>query len=400
MPVTNNTVSSAIKSHSEYITPSLQDLQHLLWTRRGASGHVDQVWPRIYLGDKWAAKDKRSLQSLQITHILNAADGKYNVCTGARYYRDKNIIYHGVEAFDTTAFDISPFFYSAAKFIKEALEKPGGKVLVHCAMGLSRSATLVLAFLMIYENKTLVDALKAISSLNKGHRPVAYPVLECKGKPFKRYTARDKGTLLNLGITHIVNAAHGIYHINTGAKYYSDTQMHYLGVEADDDPEFDLSPFFHPTAKFIRAGLNSPKGKVFVNCAMGVSRSATLVLAYLMICQNVTLLEAIKAVCEHRDVFPNSGFLSQLRQLDLALTLERRKKKKPQKTALDRYNLEKMGITHVLNKADGKWNVGTGPEYYNDMTTEYYGVEAEDLPRFDLGQFFFTQFIDSALSNP
>ncbi|XP_033887619.1 dual specificity protein phosphatase 13-like [Acipenser ruthenus] len=144
------------------------------------------------------------------------------------------------------------------------------------------------------------------------------------------YTARDKGTLLNLGITHIVNAAHGIYHINTGAKYYSDTQMHYLGVEADDDPEFDLSPFFYPTAKFIRAGLNSPKGKVFVNCAMGVSRSATLVLAYLMICKNVTLLEAIKAVCEHRDVFPNSGFLSQLRQLDLALTLERRKKKKPQ----------------------------------------------------------------------
>ncbi|MGH0116735.1 UNVERIFIED_CONTAM: hypothetical protein FKN15_021283 [Acipenser sinensis] len=338
MPVTNNTVSSAIKSHSEYITPSLQDLQHLLWTRRGASGHVDQVWPRIYLGDKWAAKDKRSLQSLHITHILNAADGKYNVCTGARYYSDMNIIYHGVEAFDTTAFDISPFFYSAAKFIREALEKPGGKVLVHCAMGLSRSATLVLAFLMIYENKTLVDALKAVSE----HRNISPNMgflgqlrkldmrLNDERKLRREYTARDKGTLLNLGITHIVNAAHGIYHINTGAKHYSGTQMHYLGVEADDDPEFDLSPFFYPTAKFIRAGLNSPKGKVFVNCAMGVSRSATLVLAYLMICQNVTLLEAIKAVCEHRDVFPNSGFLSQLRQLDLALTLERRKKKKPQ----------------------------------------------------------------------
>ncbi|XP_041125479.1 dual specificity protein phosphatase 13-like isoform X1 [Polyodon spathula] len=164
MPVTNNTVSSAIKSQSEYITPSLQDLQHLLWTRRGASGHVDQVWPRIYLGDKWTAKDKRSLQSLKITHILNAADGKYNVCTGARYYSDMNILYHGVEAFDTTAFDISPFFYSAAKFIRKALDTPGdGKVLVHCAMGLSRSATLVLAFLMIYENKTLVDAVKAVS---------------------------------------------------------------------------------------------------------------------------------------------------------------------------------------------------------------------------------------------
>ncbi|KAK6487490.1 dual specificity protein phosphatase 13-like [Huso huso] len=140
--------------------------------------------------------------------------------------------------------------------------------------------------------------------------------------------ARDKCTLLNLGITHIVNAAQGIYQVNTGAKYYRDTQMHYLGVEADDEPEFDLSPFFYPTAKFISAGLGSRK--VFVNCAMGVSRSATLVLAYLMICKNATLLDALKAVCKHRDVFPNSGFLSQLRQLDLALTLERRKEREPQ----------------------------------------------------------------------
>ncbi|XP_041116976.1 dual specificity protein phosphatase 13-like [Polyodon spathula] len=144
------------------------------------------------------------------------------------------------------------------------------------------------------------------------------------------YAARDKRTLLNLGITHIVNAAQGICQVNTGAKYYRDTQMHYLGVEADDEPEFDLSPFFYPTAKFISAGLGSLQGKVFVNCAMGVSRSATLVLAYLMICKNVTLLDAIKAVCKHRDIFPNSGFLSQLRQLDLTLTLERRKEKEPQ----------------------------------------------------------------------
>ncbi|XP_069044983.1 dual specificity protein phosphatase 13B [Lepisosteus oculatus] len=139
------------------------------------------------------------------------------------------------------------------------------------------------------------------------------------------YTARDKGALFNLGITHIVNAADGRYHVNTGACFYSDMPVLYYGVEADDHPEFDLSLFFYPTARFIRSAL-SQKGKVFVHCAMGISRSAALVLAFLMICENLTLVDAIKTVRKHRDVCPNSGFLSQLRELDLALMLERKRK--------------------------------------------------------------------------
>ncbi|MBN3312278.1 DS13B phosphatase, partial [Atractosteus spatula] len=59
---------------------------------------------------------------------------------------------------------------------------------------------------------------------------------------------------------------------------------------------------------------------------MGISRSAALVLAFLMICENLTLVDAIKTVRKHRDVCPNSGFLSQLRELDLALMLERKRK--------------------------------------------------------------------------
>lgn len=73
------------------------------------------------------------------------------------------------------------------------------------------------------------------------------------------------------------------------------------------------------------------------------------------------------------------------------------------KTALERHNLEKMGITHILNAAEGKWNnVATGPDYYNGMNIYYYGVEAEDIPTFNLAQFFYraAQFIDQALSNP
>lgn len=69
------------------------------------------------------------------------------------------------------------------------------------------------------------------------------------------------------------------------------------------------------------------------------------------------------------------------------------------KTALDRYSLEKSGFTHILNAAHGRWNVDTGPEYYRDMDIIYHGVEADDLPSFNLGQFFYSaaEFIDKAL---
>lgn len=57
-------------------------------------------------------------------------------------------------------------------------------------------------------------------------------------------------------------------------------------------------------------------GRVLVHCHVGVSRSATLVLAYLMLKQKLTLVEAIHVVKDNRGVVPNRGFLRQLIQLD------------------------------------------------------------------------------------
>lgn len=78
-----------------------------------------------------------------------------------------------------------------------------------------------------------------------------------------RVAARDKGTLHSLGITHIVNAAHGppkpspgsYLYVNTGPRFYRDMTVDYYGVEADDAIDFMLSPFFYSTARYIRAAL-------------------------------------------------------------------------------------------------------------------------------------------------
>uniref|UniRef100_A0A672JKG2 Dual specificity protein phosphatase n=1 Tax=Salarias fasciatus TaxID=181472 RepID=A0A672JKG2_SALFA len=128
--------------------------------------------------------------------------------------------------------------------------------------------------------------------------------------------ARDKSTLSLLGVTHILNAAAGRHRINTGQLFYSDLEVEYLGVEASDHPEFNLQPYFSPAAQFIESALKK-NGQVLVHCAMGVSRSGALVLAYLMISQGLSLVESIIAVRLNRDIAPNSGFLEQLRNCPL-----------------------------------------------------------------------------------
>ncbi|XP_075466439.1 dual specificity phosphatase 29 [Ascaphus truei] len=137
-------------------------------------------------------------------------------------------------------------------------------------------------------------------------------------------TALDRDSLEKAGFTHIVNAAHGRWNVDTGEDYYSDMTVEYYGVEADDLPRFNLSQFFYPSAQFICTALSNPNSKVLVHCAMGRSRSASLVLAYLMIYKNMTVVDASTQVLKHRCILPNRGFLKQLRELDIKLALERR----------------------------------------------------------------------------
>nr|XP_020445346.1 dual specificity protein phosphatase 26-like [Monopterus albus] len=80
----------------------------------------------------------------------------------------------------------------------------------------------------------------------------------------------------------------------------------YMGIEAHDSCDFDISVHFCAAADFIHRALSSG----------GVSRSATLVLAYLMLKQNLTLVEAICAVKDKRGIIPNRGFLRQLIKLN------------------------------------------------------------------------------------
>lgn len=135
--------------------------------------------------------------------------------------------------------------------------------------------------------------------------------------------AKDKNYLRQMGITHVLNTAEGknFTQVDTGHFYYRDCPtIRYKGFQLMDMPSADISKYFHIAANFIDEGIRSG-GRVLVHCMMGVSRSATCAIAYLMIKRGMTLSEALNVCRAHRDIRPNDGFIRQLQQLDRELRL-------------------------------------------------------------------------------
>ncbi|XP_051493996.1 serine/threonine/tyrosine-interacting-like protein 2 isoform X1 [Apus apus] len=134
--------------------------------------------------------------------------------------------------------------------------------------------------------------------------------------------AVNKSRLKRLGITHVLNAAHGTG-VYTGPDFYNGLNIQYLGIEIDDFPDMDISKHFRRAAEFVDEALLTYRGKILVSSEMGISRSAVLVAAYLMIYHHMTILEALMTLRKKRAIYPNDGFLKQLRDLNEQLLEER-----------------------------------------------------------------------------
>jgi hypothetical protein len=108
------------------------------------------------------------------------------------------------------------------------------------------------------------------------------------------------------GITDIVNVARELR--NKFPEKFS-----YYDLLFDDDVNQRITAYLDDTVDYIHM-LISNNCKVFVHCYMGVSRSASIVIAYLIKYNYMTYDEAFKFVSEKRYVKPNKGFEKELRE--------------------------------------------------------------------------------------
>lgn len=75
-----------------------------------------------------------------------------------------------------------------------------------------------------------------------------------------RSVAVNKARLKRIGITHILNTAHGTG-VYTNESFYAGMNIKYMGIEVDDFPDADISVHFRPTAEFLDDALLTHKGR-------------------------------------------------------------------------------------------------------------------------------------------
>ncbi|XWS51488.1 hypothetical protein CRYUN_Cryun12cG0180700 [Craigia yunnanensis] len=121
----------------------------------------------LFIGGALAARSVYTLQHFGVTHILCLCSNE--IGQSDSQYRDL-FEYKNFSICDNEDSNISSIFEEACDFI-DHVEQIGGKVLVHCFEGKSRSATVVIAYLMLRKNLTLLEAWNALKRVHRRAQP-------------------------------------------------------------------------------------------------------------------------------------------------------------------------------------------------------------------------------------
>ncbi|CAF1104920.1 unnamed protein product [Adineta steineri] len=194
------------------------------------------------------------------------------------------------------------------------------EILVQTKIQPAKSKTIVELFRRFFSPNVNNEKLEDVDCVQGGYHEIVPRLFlgDCK-------LAMDPVKLKQLGFTHILNAAEGrkFGQINTCATYYEEAGIKYLGFSIIDNPTYQIGMHFEEAIKFLEEALNNKKNRVYVHCQQGISRSATLIVAYLLhTYENMSLFDAFQLVATRRRIWPNEGFCRHL------IRLEKEKKKK------------------------------------------------------------------------
>lgn len=135
-----------------------------------------KVADHIYLGGDAVARNREILKQHGITHVLN--------CVGfvCPEYFKSDFVYKTLWLQDSPSEDITSILYDVFDYFED-VRAQGGRVLVHCCQGVSRSTSLVIAYLMWREGQSFDDAfqyVKAARGIANPNMGFACQLLQCQ----------------------------------------------------------------------------------------------------------------------------------------------------------------------------------------------------------------------------
>jgi len=151
--------------------------------------------------------------------------------------------------------------------------------------------------------------------------------------------AKDEKFFRTNQVTHVLIAAKGLKQYQKGVKYHQ--------LDLVDNPGANIAKYFIETIKFIDEAL-SMGHRVLVHCVGGVSRSSSVVIAYIMFKLALTFEKAFDLVKErHERTNPNPGFASQLKLFEVCVLEYHKQMKSEEKEEINLKLLEALIIENI-----------------------------------------------------
>jgi protein-tyrosine phosphatase len=130
-------------------------------------GHIDRISDNIFLGNWFDSTNEWKLKFNNIKCILTLNENNVHTEADMDMFSKLGIRYKYVQIQDSLDANILPHIDSSIRFLK----KCDGNVLVHCSAGISRSVSIVVAYLMKENNMSYISAIDYV----KKRRSIANP---------------------------------------------------------------------------------------------------------------------------------------------------------------------------------------------------------------------------------